>query len=168
MHCHLSRVPLPLTSHRATFSLQARRQQPIIVGHAHHHSPNSNCSFRHFTPIDRRRRRPFEAKSNPILLSTPPRRRQTHIRGLALSTHASFFPLPFPSSLPSSLLLPATVETAGETLSLSLSLSKAPARLKDFALCWMFFSLASTGFLEHLTMPTDGALSTKCLQTPCQ
>ena len=30
------------------------------------------------------------------------------------------------------------------------------------------FSLASTGFLEHLTMPTDGALSTKCLQTPCQ
>ena len=45
---------------------------------------------------------------------------------------------------------------------------QAPARLRDFALCWMFFSLASTGFLEHLTMPTDGALSTKCLQTPCQ
>ena len=45
---------------------------------------------------------------------------------------------------------------------------KAPARLRDFALCWMFFSLASSGFLEHLTMPTDGALSTKCLQTPCQ
>ena len=35
----------------------------------------------------------------------------------------------------------------------------APARLRDFALCWMFFSLASTGFLEHLTMTTDGALS---------
>ena len=46
--------------------------------------------------------------------------------------------------------------------------SKAPARLRDFALCWMFFSLASTGFLEHLTMPTDGALSTKCFQTPSQ
>ena len=45
---------------------------------------------------------------------------------------------------------------------------EAPARLRDFTLCWMFFSLATTGFLEHLTMPTDGALSTKCLQTPCQ
>ena len=44
---------------------------------------------------------------------------------------------------------------------------KAPARLRDFALCWMFVSLASTGFLEQLKMPTDGALSTKCLQTPC-
>ena len=30
------------------------------------------------------------------------------------------------------------------------------------------FSLASNGFLEHLTMPTVGALPTKCLQTPCQ
>ena len=31
--------------------------------------------------------------------------------------------------------------------------AEAPARLRDFALCWMFFPLASTGFLEHLTMP---------------
>ena len=38
---------------------------------------------------------------------------------------------------------------------------QAPARLRDFALCWMFFSLASTGFLEHLTMPTDSTLPTK-------
>ena len=27
---------------------------------------------------------------------------------------------------------------------------KAPARLRIFALCWMFLSLASTGFLEQL------------------
>ena len=43
----------------------------------------------------------------------------------------------------------------------------APARLRDFALCWMFLSLASIGFLEQLKMPTDGALSTKCLPSPC-
>ena len=44
---------------------------------------------------------------------------------------------------------------------------EAPARLRNFALCWMFFSLASTGFLEYLKMPTDGALSTICLPSPC-
>ena len=44
---------------------------------------------------------------------------------------------------------------------------EAPARLRDSALCWMFLSLASTRFLEELKMPTDGALSTKCLPSPC-
>ena len=41
---------------------------------------------------------------------------------------------------------------------------KAPARLRDFALCWKKHSLASTGFLEHLKTPSDadGALSTQC------
>ena len=40
---------------------------------------------------------------------------------------------------------------------------KAPARLRNFALCWKKHSLASTGFLEHLKTLTDGLLSTKCL-----
>ena len=45
---------------------------------------------------------------------------------------------------------------------------EASARLRDSVLCQYFLSLASTGFLEHLKMPTDGALSTKCLPSPCQ
>ena len=44
--------------------------------------------------------------------------------------------------------------------------SEAPARLRDFALCWKKHSLASTRFLEHLKTPTDGALSTQCLPSP--
>ena len=44
--------------------------------------------------------------------------------------------------------------------------AEAPARLRNFALCWKKHSLASTGFLEHLKTPTDGALLTKCLQSP--
>ena len=51
--------------------------------------------------------------------------------------------------------------------SLMKSVAEAPARLRDFSLCWMFLSLASTGFLEQLKMPTDGALSTICLPSPC-
>ena len=45
--------------------------------------------------------------------------------------------------------------------------SKAPAKLEDSALFRYFLSLASTDeFLDHLKMPTDGALSTKCLPCP--
>ena len=50
--------------------------------------------------------------------------------------------------------------------SLPLSYVKAPARLRYFALCWNKHSLASTGFLEHLKKPSDGALSTQCLPSP--
>ena len=47
--------------------------------------------------------------------------------------------------------------------------SKAPAKLEDSALFRYFLSLASTAeFLDHLKMPTDGALSTKCLPGPYQ
>ena len=44
--------------------------------------------------------------------------------------------------------------------------AEAPARLRNFALCWKKHSLASTGFLEHLKTPTDGALSIQCLPSP--
>ena len=44
--------------------------------------------------------------------------------------------------------------------------SQAPARLRDFALCWMFLSLASTGFLEQLKMPTDDHYQPNVCQVP--
>ena len=47
------------------------------------------------------------------------------------------------------------------------NVAEALARQSKFALCRNFSSLASTGFLEHLKTPTDGALSTKCLPSPC-
>ena len=43
---------------------------------------------------------------------------------------------------------------------LGVGQTEAPARLRDFTLCWKKHSLASTGFLEHLKTPTDGTLST--------
>ena len=43
-------------------------------------------------------------------------------------------------------------------LSYFLKSTQAPARLRDSALCWMFLSLASTGFLENLKTPTDAEL----------
>ena len=46
------------------------------------------------------------------------------------------------------------------------SSSWALARQSKFALCRNFLSLAPTRFLDHLKMPTDGALSTKCLPSP--
>ena len=50
--------------------------------------------------------------------------------------------------------------------SVAMLICEAPARLRDFALCWKKHSLASTGFLEHLKTPTDGALLTQCLPSP--
>ena len=58
------------------------------------------------------------------------------------------------------LLCDKTPETDGKR--------KAPARLRDYTLCRYFLSLASIGFLVHLKIPTDGALSTKCLRSPRQ
>ena len=43
---------------------------------------------------------------------------------------------------------------------------EAPGIQSKFALCCNFLSLATTGFLDHLKMPTVGALSTKYLPSP--
>ena len=97
-----------------------------------------------------------------------------------LTANQIFCQVPFRRRVPrafccSASIHPSAYAKSQRNVSLSLCCSElrrivtqAPARLRDFALCWMFFSLASTRFLEHLTIPTDGALSTKCLQTPCQ
>ena len=52
------------------------------------------------------------------------------------------------------------------TMFSKILIHEAPARVRDFALCWKKHSLASTGFLEHLKTTTDGALSTQCLPSP--
>ena len=82
---------------------------------------------------------------------------------------ARLFPRPRPPFplLSLSLSLSLALSLAMSHYPARLLRSQALARLRDIALCWMFLSLASTGFLEKLKIPTDGALSMKCLPSPC-